>query len=312
VTVRFSAAVLILASAAAVAAWQQPRFSSGAEAVQVDVEVRSGNRPVAGLTASDFELRDSGVPQTIRVVSFESVPVSIMLALDVSSSVKGEAIAHLEDAARAVVRALTPQDEAALLAFSERVSLKSAWTRDRDVLMRAIDRLEASGATALHDGLFTAMSLRGDASGRILVLAFTDGLDTASWLEPTAVLDAARSTDVLVYGVSVASSFTAHGANESAIMLRQRPALHRWFDTDPTLFPHMLLEKVADTTGGEMVYLNTTRDLTATFTSIIAGFKQRYLIAYTPTGAPAKGWHPIEVRVKGRRADVRARRGYSR
>jgi len=24
------------------------------------------------------------------------------------------------------------------------------------------------------------------------------------------------------------------------------------------------------------------------------------------------GWHPIEVRVKGRRVDVRARRGYSR
>ena len=297
---------------AALAAAQQPRFSSSAEAVQVDVEVRSGNKPVAGLTAADFEVRDSGVPQTIRVVSFESVPVSIMLALDASSSVRGEALAHLKDAARAVVQALTPQDEAALLSFSERVSLKSPWTRDRRSLMGAIDRLEASGATALHDGLFTAMSLLGEASGRVLVLAFTDGLDTASWLEPTAVLDAARSTDVLVYGASVASSFTAQGANESAIMLRLRPAMHRWFDADPTLFPHMLLEKVADTTGGEIVYLNTTRDLSATFTSIVAGFRHRYLIAYTPTGALTRGWHPIEVRVKGRRVDVRARRGYSR
>lgn len=45
---------------------------------------------------------------------------------------------------------------------------------------------------------------------------------------------------------------------------------------------------------------------------IVAGFKQRYLIAYTPMGALNQGWHPIEVRVKGRRADVRARRGYSR
>jgi VWFA-related protein len=127
-----------------------------------------------------------------------------------------------------------------------------------------------------------------------------------------AVLDAARTTDVLIYGVSAASSFTAQGANESAIMLRQRPAMHRWFDADPTLFPHMLLERVADTTGGEMVYLNSTRDLTATFTSIVAGFRQRYLIAYTPSGAPKPGWHPIEVRVKGRHVDVRARRGYSR
>jgi VWFA-related protein len=210
------------------------------------------------------------------------------------------------------VQALTPQDEAAVLSFSERVSLKSPWTGDRGVLLDAIGRLEPSGATALHDGLFTAMSLRSEASGRVLVLAFTDGLDTASWLDPTAVLDVARATDVLVYGVTVASSFTAQGANESAIMLRQRPAMHRWFDADPTLFPHMLLEKVADTTGGEMVYLNATRDLSATFTSIVAGFKQRYLIAYTPTGALTPGWHPIDVRVRGRRVDVRARRGYWR
>lgn len=310
-SVRLALIVWISACALA-AAPQQPRFSSSAEAVQVDVEVRSGNKPVTGLTAADFEVRDSGIPQMIRVVSFEAVPVSIMLALDASSSVRGEALTHLEDAARAVVQALTPQDEAALLAFSERISVQSSWTRDRSVLMRAIDRLEASGATALHDGLFTAMSLRSEASGRVLVLAFTDGLDTASWLDPAAVLDAARTTDVLVYGVSAASSFTAQGANESAIMLRQRPAMHRWFDADPTLFPHMLLERVADTTGGEMVYLNSTRDLTATFTSIVAGFRQRYLIAYTPAGAPKAGWHPIEVRVKGRRADVRARRGYSR
>jgi len=312
VSLRLTTICVIVSAAAAVAAPQQPRFSSSAEAVQVDVEVRSGNKPVTGLTAADFELRDSGVPQKLRVVSFEAVPVSVMLALDASSSVKGEALVHLEDAARAVVQALTPQDEAALLAFSERISLQSSWTRDRGALMRAIDRLEASGATALHDGLFTAMSLRGEASGRVLVLAFTDGLDTASWLDSAAVLDAARTTDVLVYGVSAASSFTAQGANESAIMLRQRPAMHRWFDADPTLFPHMLLEKVTDTTGGEMVYLSSTRDLTATFTSIVAGFKQRYLIAYTPIGAPTPGWHPIEVRVKGRRVDVRARRGYSR
>jgi VWFA-related protein len=295
-----------------IAAPQQPRFSSGTEAVQVDVEVKSGNRPVTGLGASDFELRDSGVLQNIRVVSFEVVPVSVLMALDASSSVKGDALAHLKDAARAAIQALTPQDEAALVTFSERVSLKSPWTRDRAALMSAIDRLDASGATALHDGLFTAMSLRGNASGRVLVLAFTDGLDTASWLDAPAVLESARATDVLVYGVSAASSFTARSAEESAIMLRQRPAMHRWFDEDPILFPHMLLEKVADATGGEMVYVNGTRDLAATFRSIVEGFKQRYLIAYTPAGVPAKGWHPIEVRVKGRRAAVRARRGYAR
>ncbi len=309
---RLTLAIALAAAASVTAAAQQPRFRSGTEAIQVDVEVRNSNRPVAGLTAADFELRDSGVAQTIRVVSFESVPVSIMLALDASGSVRGDTLAHLKDAARAAVQALTPQDEAALLTFSERVSLSAPWTRDRAALTNAIAHLEPAGATALHDGLFTAMSLCGKASGRCLLLVFTDGMDTASWLDAPAVLETARGTDVLVYGVSAASPFTARSADESAVMLRQRPAMHRWFDEDPILFPHMLLEKVADATGGEMVYLDTTRDLAATFSSIVSGFKQRYLIAYTPSGVPARGWHPIDVRVKGRRGDVRARRGYER
>ena len=43
------------------------------DAVPVDVLVTDGNRPVGGLRASDFELRDSGVLQRIESVSFEDV-----------------------------------------------------------------------------------------------------------------------------------------------------------------------------------------------------------------------------------------------
>jgi hypothetical protein len=57
----------------------------------VDVHVRDGGRPVAGLTATDFDVRDNGVRQQIRAVTFEDVPVSLLLAFDVSTSVRGDA-----------------------------------------------------------------------------------------------------------------------------------------------------------------------------------------------------------------------------
>jgi hypothetical protein len=38
----------------------------------------------------------------------------------------------------------------------------------------------------------------------------------------------------------------------------------------------------------------------------------RYLITYTPRGVDARGWHPLEVKLKGRRGNVTARRGYLR
>jgi len=47
----------------------QQVFRAGTQAVLVDVLVTDRNRPVAGLTTADFELRDNGVRQTIDSVS---------------------------------------------------------------------------------------------------------------------------------------------------------------------------------------------------------------------------------------------------
>ena len=49
--------------------WPQAQFAARAEGVLVDVEVTRGGKPVEGLTASDFSLRDDGVLQTIEVAS---------------------------------------------------------------------------------------------------------------------------------------------------------------------------------------------------------------------------------------------------
>ena len=44
----------------------------------------------------------------------------------------------------------------------------------------------------------------------------------------------------------------------------------------------------------------------------IAEMRTRYLLRYTPRGVDAAGWHRLEIRVPGRRAEVRARHGYLR
>lgn len=54
----------------------QQIFRVGVDAVAVDVLVTNGHEPIGGLTASDFELRDSGVLQRIDSVLFEDVPLS--------------------------------------------------------------------------------------------------------------------------------------------------------------------------------------------------------------------------------------------
>jgi len=66
---------LLLAAAAAQAAPQTPSFAVGVEAVYVDVFVTDRGRPVAGLGAGNFELRDAGRRRDSELVA--EVPIEL-------------------------------------------------------------------------------------------------------------------------------------------------------------------------------------------------------------------------------------------
>jgi VWFA-related protein len=267
--------------------------------VRVDVQVRQGNRPVTGLTTADFELRDSKVVQDVQAVSIEDVPVSLFLALDTSSSVQGQLLDQLKAAARAAVDALRDDDQAALFTFSQRITRHVAPTRDRQAIRSAIDGMKAEGSTALRDAIFAATVLREQAQGRVVLLVFTDGLDTVSWLDTRSVIDASLRSDMVIYAVSTMPQSTVE---------RQKS----WYEDEPELFPAPFLGDLTERTGGELLQVKRGEDLAKTFAKIVADFKSRYLLTYAPRNVPGTGWHPIEVKLKNRRGDVTARRGYWR
>ena len=141
--------------------------------------------------------------------------------------------------------------------------------------------MQPFGDTALVDGAYAAIMLDPSDGGRNLLLIFSDGLDTASWLTPDRVLDSAKRSDIVVYGVS------SRGPEESKF-----------------------LEDLTELTGGATLKIESTKDLSATFLKILDEFSQRYLISYSPTGVARDGWHRLDVRVKNRRVTVKARAGY--
>jgi len=111
---------------------------------------------------------------------------------------------------------------------------------------------------------------------------FSDGVDTASWLPGDRVLDAARRSDVVVYGVSVRST--------------ERPDF---------------LRELSRVTGGSLLEVDSARDLGPAFVRLFQEFRQRYLLNYVPQGVSPEGWHELRVTVKRRRAVVSARTGYA-
>lgn len=278
----------VVAAAAATGAAQAPTFSSRLEVVRVDALVTSGNQVVPNLRAADFTVLDSGVTQTVELVSLETLPLSVMLVFDSSASVSGARLEQLREAGRAVVANLRSDDQAGLLTFAHTVDRREGLTRDATRVRRALDAMQAEtgstvGGTTLIDACYTAMALADAEAGRTLLLVFTDGVDTSSWLQADRVLDAARRSNVVAYGV-----------------------------TTGDLSKGSFLREFAERTGGAALKVASNNDLRPAFVRILDEFRQRYVISFTPAGVPASGWHPLTVRVRGRNVTVRARPGYSR
>ena len=255
-------------------------FTSRIDAVRVDVLVTENGKPVQGLTPADFEILDNGVRQRVDLASFEQIPLNVVLALDMSASLQGLRLGHLQTAGKSVLDGLKSGDRAALVTFSHVVAPTQGLTDDLDRVRAALDQAQGQGQTSLIDASHAAMLLGESDAGRSLLIVFSDGVDTASWLTADAVLETARRGDVVVYSVEV-------GERRAS-------------------FPRDLSE----VTGGRLFAIESTKDFSATFSKILEEFRMRYLVSYSPEGVQPGGWHRLEVRVKNRSATVKARPGY--
>jgi VWFA-related protein len=274
---------LAILSAAAVTAssMQTPVFKTRVESIRVDVLVTANGRPLRGLGPLDFEVRDNDVLQTVDYAAFEEIPLNVVLALDTSASVKGDRLDHLGAASSAVLDGLESDDQSALVTFGQGVVVRSPLTPDHARTRLALDSIEPGGDTALVDAAYAGMVLAEADVGRGLLLVFSDALDVNSWLQEDSVLDIAKRSDVVAYGVTARS--------------RARPEF---------------LEALGEVTGGDLVEIESPRDLRQTFLSILGEFRHRYLVSYSPRGVARGGWHRLEVKVKRRGARVKARPGY--
>jgi VWFA-related protein len=298
-----TAASLLLASAAFAQgqAPAPPVFEARVESVYVDAFVVRNGAPVAGLTEASFELKDEGVLRQVELVRVDSVPLVSLLAFDVSDSVKGEKLRALQESGASFLSELRAADEAGLLAFNQEVAWQARPTADKAQVERALLALQPRGGTALYDGLFAAVTV-SDAAARPLVIVFSDGEDTASWLDERRVKTALARSNALVHIVGLVSDAAQEGP-----ALAGSPRVVR---TGATEHPHArALRQLAEATGGRFWPAGSTDRLKSAFAGIAEAMRRRYLLRFEPAGA-APGWHRLQVKLKGAAGEVQARPGY--
>lgn len=265
--------------AAAALALQPPAFRTGVEVVTVDVSVTRADVPVSGLTADDFVVTDSGVRQRLESVTVARVPLSVTLVLDTSGSVAGQRLEALTSASAQALNELRTDDYVSLITFSQVVARRVALTTNVESVRSALHAITGAGDTSLRDALFLALHTRPPDATRPLLLIFTDGADTSSFLSADEVLESVRHANVVIHAVVL-------GSDQS------------------------FLKQVTHGAGGRVWSASSNRDLQALFSRAIRDMRDRYVLTYTPSGVGHSGWHGLGVKLARTNGDVVARPGY--
>jgi Ca-activated chloride channel family protein len=296
-------ALLMAASALGVSATrQQMVFRGTVDSVELDVAVMSRNKAVAGLTVRDFELFDNNVKQTILEVTRETQPVDVTLLIDISGSVSDRLLRAILRGAERVRKDLRKDDRLALVSFNHRVREHLALQPADSVGRITVDR--PTGMTAMYDAIALSLATAPPQGRRQMVLLFTDGVDTRSFLDEPAVLDVAGRSRAAVFVVaagvapSIPSAFFGRLTDATGGMVQ--------------VVPFMPVEVFVKLPSGTLRQEIDTDLLDGPFLRALDEFRTSYVLRYTLEGVKRAGWHDLVVRVAkpGTNYTVRARRGY--
>ncbi|KOR28033.1 hypothetical protein TI03_05635, partial [Achromatium sp. WMS1] len=106
----------------------------------------------------------------------------VVLVLDRSESMRGEAFAQLKAAAIQFVNSLNATDQVSIYSFSSTITRDQDWTSDKGLLINAINSLKTGGRTSMYSAVHEATDYAQTAinGSPAQVITMTDGDDTAS------------------------------------------------------------------------------------------------------------------------------------
>lgn len=278
---------IALGHVATAAAQQQPVFRGGTDVVALDVTVQDGKNPVIGLGPRDFDVRDNGVPQVVTDVSYGRLPIDLRLVFDTSGSISDGQLQDYLHAMTEVTGALQPDDRCDIFAFSARMIDVAAL--QHPPVKIDLRRVEPN-ATSFFDMVSLSLITMPTPERRQLTIVMTDAADNASFFDESTLVDIAKRTDAVVYGVM--PTIRTRG---SVVLAERRMTAQ--------------LGPLTSATGGRVV--PSTNGLAAALLTALDEFRRSYVVVYTATGVTRAGWHDLKVTIpKSPRYTIRARQGY--
>jgi len=240
----------------------------------------ASNRFVLGLEKQNFSLSEDGVSQKVKQFAGEDAPLSIGLLVDTSGSM-GTKLATSREAVAQFLRTMNAQDEAFLIAFSDRAKLVSGFTSDTADIENKLTSVESQGLTALLDAVSMGITeMKKAKNPRKALLIISDGGDNNSQYTPEQIKDLVHEADVQIYAMGV---------------FEQLPYLGI---TRAELSGPRLLAQLAEETGGRAFPARSSSALPSIARRIGIELRNQYVLAYSPSNEEKNGkYRKVEVKL---------------
>ncbi len=274
---------------------QQPlRVATEMVKINLSVMANSGDF-IAGLEQKNFRVLDSGTEQPIVFFASTDAPAQIMVMVETSPAVYLIQNEHLT-AAFALVQGLAPDDQVALVTYSQEPHAVLSFTTDKTALTNALGQIQYTlgmGQLNFFDSISTVLDWVSPLPGKKALVLLTTGLDSSPPACWDALVQKLRSQDVVIFPVALGGSLRrpldkkkkpvgATPANDASLSFE---------NADRALFA------LADMTGGNAFFPMTPKDFFPVYHEIAAALRHQYLLGVAP--AHDGKFHPLTVQILG-------------
>jgi VWFA-related protein len=251
--------------------------------VPVVVKDKNGNY-VRGLEKEDFEVLSDG--RRVEISFFEvggTTRFNMAQVIDISYSMKDKIHDVLKAAGNFMTLLLTPNDRGVFVFFNHYIFDHTGLTDDTAELMETLElQAPAVGETALYDAVVYTLNLMSKHAGWNIIVLFSDGEDTSSYIDRESMLQKVKKSAVVIYAI----------------------------DNQEGIFGRRILKEICDLSGGDTFPLDNVKKTRQVYQRIREDIKARYILYISPKHRGSPRFHTLDVSVKGKKYEIRTLKGY--
>lgn len=236
--------------------------------------------PLKGLNVNNFGVQEND--RTVRVTGVFPLergkePLSVVLAIDRSGSMRGQPIKDALRAAKDFLGEMRAIDRVGIVSFDDHVTVVSRPNSDKALLRKAIAQITVGKDTALNDAVMNALALLSPFTGRRAVVVLTDGKENRSKASRKETINKAIEIGVPVITVGLGEEVDADA-----------------------------LEAIAGRSGGRAFFAQESSELPNLYRAIARQLINQYRVTLQSGKSLDSGWHRLRVELKaaGGKAEV--------